>query len=138
MLLPVPYRSVYLTPARRLLNVQLPNSGNAWIPEAKILGYLLDSAHPEGRPKSAFFRSLGFTRQRWQELERALLEHARTGTVTRSYTGRFGINYVIEGRIDSPSHRRPYVRTVWIIPYGEEAPHLVTAYPRKARNAEGT
>jgi hypothetical protein len=39
----------------------LPNADRALIDEARIREYLLSDAHPVGRFKAAFFRSLGFT-----------------------------------------------------------------------------
>jgi hypothetical protein len=38
----------------------------------KLRDYLLSSAHPIGRYKSAFFRSLGYAQDQWHVLERDL------------------------------------------------------------------
>jgi len=38
----------------------------------KLRDYLLSSAHPIGRYKCTFFRSLGYAPEQWQVLERDL------------------------------------------------------------------
>ena len=38
--------------------------------------------------------------------------------------------YVPLGRLETPTRKTPWVRTIWIIDRGQEAPRLVTAYPQ--------
>jgi hypothetical protein len=38
-------------------------------------------------------------------------------------------NYTIEGVLETPDGRNPYVRTVWTVEIGSDAPRFVTAYP---------
>lgn len=51
--------------------MKLPNATQAIIDEAKLHDYLLSPAHPVGRFKSAFFRSLGYTQDNRITLEAA-------------------------------------------------------------------
>lgn len=52
--------------------MKLPNLRNVIIPPEKLHGYLLSPVHSVGRHKSAFFRSLGYTQDKWEKLERDL------------------------------------------------------------------
>jgi len=45
------------------------DSAAAIIAPEKLRDYILSTAHPIGRYKSAFFRSLGYTQVHWQQLE---------------------------------------------------------------------
>ena len=40
--------------------MQIPNGSSAYIPVEKLRDYILSQAHPIGRFKFAFFRSLGY------------------------------------------------------------------------------
>ena len=50
----------------------LPNADEAVVEPAKLRDYLLSTVHPLGRFKARFFNALGFSADRWQELESAL------------------------------------------------------------------
>jgi hypothetical protein len=39
------------------------------------------------------------------------------------------MKYVVAGRVETPSGKRPLVRTIWIVDRGDVVPRLVTAYP---------
>jgi hypothetical protein len=52
--------------------VLLPNADDAVIDSAKLRDYLLSTVHPLGRFKARFFNALGFSADRWHELESAL------------------------------------------------------------------
>ena len=41
----------------------------------------------------------------------------------------YGPRYAVEGILETPDRRNPYVRTVWQMDNGEVAPRLITAYP---------
>jgi hypothetical protein len=40
-----------------------------------------------------------------------------------------GVTYLIEGLLETPSGRKPHVRTIWLIETGQVAPRFITAYP---------
>ena len=107
----------------------VPNVLHAEVAKSKVVDYLLDTTHPEGRDKANFFRRFGFSRDRWQEFAAALKQHASAQEVTSSVETGFGVCYRIDGPIESPDGRNPKISVVWQIDWGEVNPRLVTAYP---------
>ena len=61
--------------------------------------------------------------------------HPATGRINdvarESETG-FGPRYTVEGELETPSGRRPRVRTVWQLDKNSVAPRLISAYPLEA------
>ncbi len=110
----------------------LPNVELATIPRSKIRDYLLESSHPEGGSKAAFFLALGFQPERWQLLANALRAMILRTPITRTVAGRHGTKYIVEGKLMTPAARTVCLRSVWIIDPGESAPRFVTAYPLDA------
>lgn len=110
--------------------MKLPYLENAYVPEAKIVNYLLNLEHKQGgKDKAGFFMRFGFTMERWDVLAQALLAHAAAYEVVNT-SARFDVTtYAIDGALDTPDQRRPLVRSVWALEQGSEAPRLVTAYP---------
>jgi hypothetical protein len=108
--------------------MKLPNVEQAIVPQAKITTYLLNETHPEGGGKALFFIHFGFSVAQWDIFVRALIRHAYEHEVVKTHPTRFGMRYVIEGELDTPSGRKPNVRVVWFIRMGESVPRLVTAY----------
>ena len=49
----------------------------------KLTEYLLNSAHPHGARKAAFFRSLGYSTRSWRRLSNDLKQHARTNGTSK-------------------------------------------------------
>jgi hypothetical protein len=109
--------------------VPLPNADLAIVPDEKVRDYLLSPDHRIGRSKARFFSALGFTPEAWPRLRDALLAHAREGTATRGEATVFGQKYTVRGIVEGPSGRAAAVVSAWIVPRGEAAPRLVTAYP---------
>ena len=81
-----------------------------------------------GRSKARFFRRFGFTLEHWQDFADALLVHGRTHEVAGVEEGSHGLLYRVEGIIETPDGRNPYIRTVWQIDYGDDHPRLISAY----------
>ena len=109
---------------------RLPDARRATIEPAKIYDYLLSAAHPVGRFKAVFFRSLGYSADRWQVLRDDFLELARSAEVVATHTTPFGRKFEVDGTPTGPGGRSAAVRTVWIVRALDEAPRLVTANPR--------
>ncbi|MGQ0671307.1 MAG: DUF6883 domain-containing protein [Hyphomicrobium sp.] len=107
----------------------LPNPTAAVISDKKIVGYLLSPSHPEGTPKSKFFEKFGFSCVDPEALRHALLAHARRGKVIGMKTTEYGTIYEVNGRIESPDSRNPWVLVVWMIDVGTNWPRLITAVP---------
>jgi hypothetical protein len=109
--------------------MRLPNHEAATVPEEKIIGYLLSETHRDGRHKAAFFLGFGFTGDTWATLRAALLKHAAEKEVAKAESTPFGMRYVVEGTIETPSGRTPRIRSVWFLENEQDAPRFVTAYP---------
>jgi len=109
--------------------MKLPNSELAEVSERKITHYLLNSAHPAGGSKAAFFLHFGFRLDRWERLSVALLEHARENDVAASADSQYGTRFVVEGLLTAPEGTRLNVRSVWFMESGNKTPRFVTAYP---------
>lgn len=98
------------------------------IPAEKVRNYLLSPTHTIGRYKSEFFRSLGYTQEQWQVLERdprAALGGEAQPTNTTGYSQKF----TVRGSLQGPNGRLGWIMSIWIILHGETAPRFVTAYP---------
>ncbi len=95
----------------------------------KIVGYLLNPAHPFGTSKARFFGRFGFTADQWEVFAEKLRRLGRSHDVVRSRQTPFGMRYEVDGELETPDGRRPRVRTVWQFDEDEVAPRLITAYP---------
>jgi hypothetical protein len=109
--------------------VKLPNRENAYIPPAKLTGYLLSESHAVGKAKAGFFRLIGFDGTQVNTLEQGLLAIARSEEVREVLPSPHGTKYVVEGALETPMGRRIQMRTVWIVEFDQERPRFVTAYP---------
>ena len=109
--------------------MELPNSDQLRVDQAKIVDYLLSESN--GRGKATFFLQFGFRPEQWSVLAEALKVQARGHAVVLAVDSPWGTRYSVEGPIDTPSGRqpRPRVRTVWILEVGSEQPRLITAHP---------
>ena len=114
--------------------MKLKNVSKALVPSYKITDYLLSSTHPSGRYKASFFLAFGFEAGNWRVLASALRKLAASAEVQKVEASPFGMRYTVEGKLESPDGRRPWIRTVWFIETGREIPRLVTAYPLSRRN----
>ena len=105
----------------------------AEIREAKIVKYLLSTTHRAGKSKAAFFMEFGFEPRRWEELDRALRQHAMDNEIVREEKTRFGTRYIIDGSLQAPDGRMLNVRTAWFIDDEGDAPRFITAHPLRRR-----
>ena len=106
----------------------LPAAGDARADEAKIVGYLLNAAHPQNGGRAAFFAAFGFAIDRWQVLRAALRMHPTANHVADVERSPHGIKYVVRCSTETPDGRDPCVTTIWIVDV-IGPPRLVTAYP---------
>ena len=110
--------------------MKLPYLKNAYVPEAKIVKYLLNLDHKQGgKDKAVFFMRFGFTIEAWGILAQALLIHASTHEVASVMTLPDRVHYVIEGTMISPDGRNPKIRSVWVVETDTTTPRFVSAYP---------
>lgn len=95
------------------------------------MGYLLSTTHRDGRHKAAFFMRYGFSPENWEVLVEALRCHAAENEIAKTESTPFGARYIVEGPLQAPDGRRPYLRVVWFIERTQNMPRFVTAYPLK-------
>jgi hypothetical protein len=106
----------------------VPFASAAIVEPAKVRDYLLNLEHPDGGSKAAWFRSLGYTRDDWQQLAGDLLGIAQECGSFATERTRFGVKYLAKGKLGRSKSRSGSVLTVWIVE-GDDPPRLVTAYP---------
>ena len=106
----------------------LPKSGLLQVDELKILQYLLNDKHPEGKSKAKFFKGRGFRNGEWLILQSALVQHGKARPIVSTETTSFGIKYVVECALETPDGIDSCVRTVWVAER-DNTFRLVTAYP---------
>ncbi|GLV48943.1 hypothetical protein TJA_20460 [Thermus sp. LT1-2-5] len=105
------------------------------VPRAKLTEYLLNPKHPAGGSKARFFASLGFTPERPEALEAALLRHEEVER-RPGFQGQ-GVLVVLRGLLRGPK-REACVQSVWYLEEEREAARLVTAYPWKGKGCGST
>jgi hypothetical protein len=93
----------------------------------------LSPSHPVGRLKAAFFRALGYSPEKWRQLEidvrtRHLSKDARIEERTP-----YGQEYSIRAPLLGPSGRSAEVVSAWFVRSDGEVPRFVTAYPEVGR-----
>jgi hypothetical protein len=109
--------------------MKLPTRTRAYVPSAKLMGYLLSETHKDGKSKAKLLRRLGFNEENVELLERNLLNIAQSEEVSEVISSTFGIKYIIDGLLETPSGKFVKMQTVWIIESAQQDPRFVTAYP---------
>jgi hypothetical protein len=107
----------------------LPNAAQAIIQVEKLRDYLLSPGHPAGRWKATFFGTLGYTRNEWIVLDRALRNQHLVVEADPLGNNGFGDKYSITAPLKGPNGSTAMVCSIWIVRAGEDAPRFVTAYP---------
>ena len=116
--------------------MKLPRNQEAIVPEEKITGYLLSESHPVGKAKARYFKKIGYSEENIAQLRQDLIKIAVTNAVCEEVRAVFGIKYIVDGTMVSPTGIRASLRTVWIIETGESLPRFVTAYPTGEKTPE--
>jgi hypothetical protein len=102
-------------------------STNLRVDESKIVDYLLSRSNSHG--KASFFLGFDFLPEAWEGMAKALKQHARTHPVSTVVDSPYGTRYSVDGELETPSGRRPRVRTVWIREADSDELRLITAHP---------
>lgn len=111
------------------MNSGPPLPGSLGIPGDKIVKYLLNPSHPKGGSKAKFFLHFGFSADRTIEFADALFAQAMAASSFERYPTDFGLEMLsCMGRMWTPSGRKPWIRTVWLV-RDDETAVLVTAFP---------
>lgn len=113
--------------------MKLPDVENSEVPEAKVVRYLLSTTHRAGKGKASFFLEFGFDSVRWEELARALKQHAMDNEIALEEKTIFGTRYVIDGLLKAPDGTWLNVRSAWFIDNEGESPRFITAHPLRRR-----
>src|SRR3989344_3878380 len=108
--------------------MKLPNRKNAIIEKRKLIYYLLSLTDEDGKSKAEYFRKVGFNETNLKDFEHALLTIASSNEVKTIEKSKFGIKYIVEGLMDSPTGKKFMVRIILSIDKGKNNPRLVTAY----------
>lgn len=108
--------------------MKLPNGNAAIMSPEKVRDYLLSAAHPIGRYKFTFFRSLGYQQDRWETLDRDI-RALIAGDAKPLELTEYGKKYAIHGSVTGPNGRSARIVSIWIILNAENVPRFITAYP---------
>lgn len=109
--------------------MKLPNCEHAIIPIEKLSDYLLSLSHPVGGSKARYFRAIGFNEGNIEAFKEGLLKIAQSKQIVDEKISPYGIKYIIDDILETPSGEEIFLRTVWIIETGQTVPRFVTAYP---------
>lgn len=112
------------------ISTRMPLFRLARILRAKIRDYLLSTNNPNG--KAAFFKALGYTTKNADRFKEDLLDGLKRNKAfvyAKNKRGDVSIGVTMELGIT----KRAEVVTAWAIESGEKNPHLVIAYPRRAK-----
>jgi hypothetical protein len=107
----------------------IPNAERAVIDPAKLRGCLLSPIHPVGRFKARFFGRLGYSAERWQQLEEDLRHQHLARPAHLAQSTRYGQKYEIRAILKGPNGQEALVVSVWLVPAGRDVPRFVTAHP---------
>ena len=107
----------------------LPNAERAEIDPGKLRGYLLSTTHPIGRFKARFFAALGYSAERWLELEADLRLQHLTHDAQAGKATSYGQSFTIRAILNGPNGESAELVSVWFIKPPSSVPHFVTAYP---------
>lgn len=105
----------------------LPFPDRLRVDKTKLTGYLLSQANSQG--KANFFLGFGFKPEEWSIFSNALKAQARANPVAAVVASPYGTRYSVDGELETPSGRRPRVRTVWILEDGSNELRLITTHP---------
>jgi hypothetical protein len=81
----------------------------------------------------AVLLKFGFDAEQWQELARALKQHAMDNEITMEERTTFGTRYVIEGLLKATDGTWLNIRSAWFIDNEGDAPRFITAHPLRRR-----
>jgi hypothetical protein len=92
--------------------MNLPNAHLAVVEEEMVCCYLLNPAHPDNGGETEFFVARGFQIEHWGALATALRELVGSSPVAKSMASAHGAKRILDGRIGTPSGKKPWVRTL--------------------------
>jgi len=112
------------------LKMTIPNAAHAIIQIEKLSDYLLNVSHKRGASKARLLLRLGYRREAPRILEMDLRRQHLPRPATRTSGSEYGIVYMIEGPIRTPSGKTVRFCSIWQVDSGSETPRFITMYPR--------
>jgi uncharacterized protein DUF6883 len=109
------------------------SAAEAVIAPEKLRDYVLSPTHPDGRAKAAYLGRIGYTQSDWRLLDADLREQILSREAEPARRSSYGQKYAILGPLTGPNGTVAWVRTIWLIPSGENVPRLVTLIPVEKR-----
>ena len=113
--------------------MEVPSGYQLEVSKAKVVDYLMNERHPDGRSKAKFFLAQGFVSENWNLLATILKEHYLTALSVHKERIIWGEVHIVEAPLHPKSGRMRLIRTVWVIENESQLVRLVTAYPIKRR-----
>lgn len=101
------------------------------IPEKKIIGYVLSMSRKLGSHKANYFKSYGYTSKNSFEFTQAIKNLVDENEIVSEPQNKFGVSYVVDGKIKSPSKKMIVLRTAWIVEKKSKVARLITVFPKK-------
>ena len=106
----------------------LPNHTNAKVEISKLRDYCLNENHAIGKFKARVFRSaLSIGSENADFLKTEILKGLHSFDSVEISSTQYGKRYLVD-MIILNFDKRAKIRTVWIIPYDEENPKLISCY----------
>ena len=103
--------------------MKMPNRESAYVPSAKLNGYLLSEVHPVGKAKAQFLKNLGYDISSSSTLERDLLTFARECDVAQAPSispetpeSPEPLALARASRVNSPANTSPRIERLTMIP----------------------
>ena len=114
----------------------LPNAGKAWAADAKFVGYLFNAESTDGWPKGiAITRRLGYTKDNWQDLQKAILSAADQYPATAKGNSGFGDKYEQMIVLYGVNGRPANMKVGWIVE--DNRVKMTTCYLEEVRGWNG-
>lgn len=110
----------------------MPNADRAYVPESKLVQFILDKNSSKGAPRAEWLEGeLGLTLKDWRNLERQLLDGATVAPVTEAWLDGHGVRMTVLIELRGTEQRRRRVTTGWIQRETEPGPQFVTLIPNR-------
>ena len=108
---------------------KLPYVEKAFIDSNKLVGYALNSQHPQGSNKARVFESaLGFNSSNADALMEQVYSKLPKYEAVIGVIDEYGQRFTVDIPITGPNRNTVNVRTGWIIREGTDIPTLTTIY----------
>lgn len=113
--------------------MDIPSGYQLEVSKAKVVDYLMNERHPDGRSKARFFLAEGFNPENWELLATVLKEQYMDAPSIQKEPVTWGEVHIVEAPLRSKSGKMRLIRSVWVIENNSQLVRLVTAYPIKRK-----